>query len=171
MSDNLFRIPLTKGLFAIVDEWNFDWVNQFNWCAQTTKRTDTHAVYAARRVGPRILLLHREILRAGPGQEVDHKNRDTLDCREGNLRLATGSQNSANKGKASGCSSRFKGVCFVPQLNSTNPWLAYFGGSGKAGAPVKRKYLGYFVTEEIAAAAYNSAALGAWGEFAVLNKI
>lgn len=42
-------------------------------------------------------LLHRVILDAPPGLEVDHINHDKLDCRKANLRLVNRSQNNQNK--------------------------------------------------------------------------
>lgn len=47
----------------------------------------------------RMLYLHREVLGLGSGApEVDHRNRDKLDCRRRNLRVATRSLNCCNRG-------------------------------------------------------------------------
>jgi hypothetical protein len=45
------------------------------------------------------------------------------------------------------------------------PWAAYINVNGR------RKNLGYFATEEAAAAAYNTAAQELHGAFACLNRI
>ena len=88
---------------------------------------------------------------------IDHINRDKLDNRESNLRLATASENSANKNILPNASS-FKGVYknydkFVAQICVNN----------------KVKHLGRFNTPEEAAKAYNEAATLYQGDFAVLN--
>jgi hypothetical protein len=44
--------------------------------------------------------LHRFILNAPKGIEVDHVNHDPLDCRKKNLRIATHAENMANRGHA-----------------------------------------------------------------------
>jgi hypothetical protein len=43
------------------------------------------------------MLLHRLIMRAPSGADVDHINHDKLDCRRCNLRLVTKSQNMQNR--------------------------------------------------------------------------
>ena len=41
--------------------------------------------------------LHRFVLDAGPGDLIDHKNGNGLDCRRENLREATTAQNAQNQ--------------------------------------------------------------------------
>lgn len=60
--------------------------------------------YAASRRGPRgrldSLLLHRVVMHAKQGTEVDHVDHNKLDCRKKNLRVVTRSQNNQNKLRA-----------------------------------------------------------------------
>lgn len=90
--------------------------------------------------------------------DVDHINRDKLDNRPENLRLATTAQNRANTGKQRNNSTGYKGV---------------FLDKGKFRAKIKTNgtqcFLGSYGTAEAAAAAYDSAALAAFGEFAMTN--
>lgn len=52
-----------------------------------------------RRNGQRLsVLLHRMVMEAPRDREVDHINRDPLDCRRSNLRLCTRQQNTQNVG-------------------------------------------------------------------------
>lgn len=99
------------------------------------------------------------------GYLVDHINRDKLDNRRINLRLATRTQNEANKAKrVSKSSSRYKGVHFS-KGTLKKPWRVTITKEKKT------KNLGYFATEEEAAQAYNDAAVEMFGAFAYLNDI
>lgn len=120
-------------------------------------------VYAQR--GRMTLYLHRLIAGAGPEELVDHINGDSLDNRTANLRIATKSQNGANRGadrRRIGTSSRHKGVSW---RKNRNCWGAYIHVDGKT------RYLGSFRSEDDAARAYNKAATEAWGAFARLNDV
>jgi len=101
------------------------------------------------------LLLHRLLLDAPDSMEVDHKNRNTLDNRRANLRLATHADNRHNLCSRRG-GSQFKGVC-------------YFKPAKKWRAQIASKHLGYFRSEETAALAYDKAAREQFGEFARTN--
>lgn len=111
------------------------------------------------------IYLHRLIAGAGPNETVDHINGNPLDNRTVNLRIASRSQNGANRGadrRRLGTSSRHKGVSW---RKARNIWGAYIHVNGKT------RYLGSFADEDEAARAYNRAAVEAWGEFARLNDV
>lgn len=57
-------------------------------------------------------LLHRLIAGAEPGEEVDHRNRCTLDCRMSNLRRVTHSQNQQNREANRNSQTGIKNVCW-----------------------------------------------------------
>jgi hypothetical protein len=93
--------------------------------------------------------LHRELLglpRATDGREGDHINRDRLDCRRENLRVATTAQNLQNKGGYRGARSAYRGVDLW-----YGKWRARIRVSGKL------IHLGYFVSEGDAAEAARTA--------------
>ena len=56
--------------------------------------------------------MHRQILGLKPGDKLqgEHRNLDTLDNRDENLRIATHSQNQFNRSKQANNSSGYKGV-------------------------------------------------------------
>lgn len=89
---------------------------------------------------------------------VDHINGDPGDNRACNLRPATKSQNIANTRKRKGpATSKYKGVCYV---KSADRWRAQITKDGVL------RGLGSYVTEDEAAAAYASAAIELFGEYA-----
>jgi hypothetical protein len=95
-----------------------------------------------------------------PREFIDHINLDKHDNRFFNLRLATKSQNMANRPKQKNNSSGFKGVHhYRAGEKYGKPW--------QAGIIVNKKriYLGQFPTKELAHAAYKSAAQKFFGEF------
>ena len=100
-----------------------------------------------------------------PGNKlVDHAERDTSSNYD--LRLATYSQNSANRKKGvykkSVPHSSYKGVTWHKQHKK---WMAQIICNRQ------KTHLGYFKDEISAAVAYNEAAVRLWGEFAVLNDL
>lgn len=88
-----------------------------------------------------------------PAEEVDHINGDRRDNRFANLRATTVSLNRANTKRRSDNTSGYKGVCWD---RNRKRWLVRAAG----------KHVGYFDTPEAGHAAYVTAAVGAYGEFA-----
>jgi hypothetical protein len=158
------RIAMTEGKFTLVDEADYYRLNNFGWCAKTC----FGHTYAIRFVdtpkrGSVMISMHREIRKAPAGLLVDHKNRNTLDNRRENLRLATYAQNSCNCNSSidkTKTSSRFIGVHFRKK-------------SGKWCATIRinreKTWLGSYDNEIDAARAYDEAARKQFGEFARLN--
>lgn len=107
--------------------------------------------------------IQRLIIGIVKGFQVDHVDRDKLNNRRSNLRLATRNENAANKAKSKVMTSKYRGVRFCPKINKKNQWSAQIGGYGKI------QHLGYFKTEDDAAKAYDVAMKEKWGEFAFLN--
>lgn len=153
-----YRIPLGKNGYTVIDKADEQLARGFHWKLLGNG-------YVAAQRGNLILYLHRLIAGAGPGESVDHINMDPLDNRTSNLRIATKSQNGANRGadrRRIGTSSRHKGVSWRKHRGC---WGAYIHVNGKT------RYLGSFKDEKQAAIAYNTAALAAWGEYARLNDV
>lgn len=92
-----------------------------------------------------------------PAEGVDHKNGDRDDNRWANLRLATASQNQANRRKPRGYSCPLKGAHWN---RFRSVWQSYIRVQGRS------LYLGRFDTPEAAHAAYAAAATLHFGEYA-----
>jgi len=93
---------------------------------------------------------------------LDHKDRNTKNCRIENLRPCTNAQNQYNGERKSNNKSGFKGVVFDPRM--LKPWRARIVVNKK---PV---HLGWFDTAEAASDAYQTAALHHAGEFAYVGR-
>jgi hypothetical protein len=89
---------------------------------------------------------------------IDHRDGNSMNNRWSNLRLATASQNNANRRRSPHSLSGYKGVSLVP--NSRRRWQAVIYKNRK------RMYLGTFPTPQDAHAAYVAAARKRFGEFA-----
>lgn len=156
------EINLNRGYKAVVDEEDFGKVSQFKWHVQEGVNT----VYARRNYraldGKQVnQRMHRFILDLPPGTKpsVDHKDGDGLNNRRENLRVCTSAENARNQPAYKNKSSKFKGVIRRP------------GGKWEATITVdgKHKYVGWFMSEELAARAYDVAATENFGQFARLN--
>ncbi len=109
------------------------------------------------------IYMHRQIMRAGPSDLVDHINGNKLDNRKVNLRKASNAQNIWNsKSHRSWKKIPFKGVTFC---RLTDKYKAEITKNKK------RYYLGLHARAEDAAEAYNKAAKKLFKEFAKLNEI
>ena len=154
------EIPLTQGKVALVDDEDFDRVNQFKWQAARANR-NWYAIRGIRIPGKKNSTIRMHCFILGI-KKIDHRNTNGLDNQKENLRPATDSQNQANRRKQLGTSSKFKGVSF-------------FKKKGKWHSDIyvskQRISLGYYEQEEHAALAYNGAAKLFFGEFARLNQI
>lgn len=107
------KIPLTQGQYALVDDTDYDWLNQWKWYASLEKGS----YYAVREnTGRNIsripIRMHRQILglKRGDKREGDHRDHNTLDNQRHNIRICTHQQNMLNRRKPYNTSSSFRGV-------------------------------------------------------------
>jgi len=159
------EIALTQGQVALVDDEDFERVMALApWYALWYPECQLFkAVRNGKENGkPIIILMHRFVLDAPTGKEVDHRNHNTLDNQRENLRICTRSQNMGNVRKQTDRSSRFKGVSWYKRYQKWHVSIC---------KDYNQQSLGYFTDEENAARAYNKAALEHFGEFAYLNEV
>jgi|SRR5579859_7458077 len=151
------ELPLTNGGVALVDECDFHWLSQRGWY----DNGNGYAVcdLSGRRGGIRILM-HRLIMLAPDTATVDHRDGCGLHNWRDNLRLATQSEQNANRPKFRG-KSNFKGV---HRRSDGLKWVAQIRRPNREALN-----LGSFANVEDAARAYDAAARELYGEFAALN--
>lgn len=154
------QIPLTQGKIALVDDEDYETVNQYKWFAMAVRRKNVVRYwYAATKFGRKNVSMHR-LLMGIDGPLVDHKNHDTLDNRRSNLRHATRAQNNQNQRLSTRNKSGYKGVIW-----HKNRWEVYLRLNGQS------RFVGSSTNKEEAAEIYNHHALLHYGEFALLNNI
>lgn len=152
------KIKLTsQGKFAVIDDDDFERVNNFKWYAY-----NSDGIYYAGRTLPGnfSISMHRYILNAPSQFYVDHKNRDGLDNRKTNIRLCTASQNQANRIVSPKNKTGFKGVSYHIR---DKKWHSRIRLSGELF------HLGTFSNPIEAAKMYDRKAIELFGEFARLN--
>lgn len=142
------KIMLTQGQYTLVDDEDYEWLNQWKWYAAYFKEVD--GFYARRKTTvngkERTLRMHRVIMDAPKGKQVDHINHNTLDNRKCNLRVVSTRQN--NQNRLGTFTSKYPGVYWN---KNAGKWHVRIRVNGK------QKHLGYFIDEEKAFKVYQKA--------------
>ncbi len=158
------KIQLTRGFEAIVDNIDFKRMNKYSWHYQP-KRNTGYAIGLLRVNGKNSTRrMHRMILGAKAGEQIDHINGNGLDNRRINLRIATARDNAINRRTKP--KSGFKGVRLM--YTSKKGREVYIA---TIGPRTKHIVIGYFSSSVKAAKAYNIEAKKLYGKFAVLNIV
>lgn len=155
-------IPLTKGMSAMVDDEDFDFLNQWKWHVSLSRYGGAYAKRIDTSGGGRLKIsMHRLLLKAPETMKVDHRDRNGLNNQKYNIRRCTQFQNCHNRGMHSKNTSGFKGV--FPRLKKGD-FVSRIGVRGKY------QHIGVFKDIKDAARAYDEAAVRIAGDFAVTNK-
>lgn len=100
----------SKDIISLASVEDYDFISKHGWSLGP-------GGYLTCRIDGRGYLLHRLLMDAESGLEVDHINLNTLDNRRENLRIVTPSQNQMNKGKMSNNTSGYKGITWDKDRN------------------------------------------------------
>ena len=156
IEDDVAIITLNKGYFAKVLVTDLPIISPLKWIALVQPRS-VYAI-AGHKVSKGVYktaYMHRLIISAPKGIQVDHKDGDGLNNVSSNLRLATASQNQMNMRKHTK-KAGLKGAYYHKR---DNRWLAQIS--------INRKhvYLGCYETEIEAHQAYCAASKEIHGDF------
>ena len=134
-------VELTQGQHTILWAYHWELLKHIKWFSQWSNFTKTFYVHGREPLSGKRVCMHRMILGLTKREdEGDHINSDTLNnLYPENLRVATKSQNSMNRGKNKNNTSGFKGVSWDKEKNK---WKA------KIGSNNKQISLGYFNNKE-----------------------
>jgi hypothetical protein len=144
------KIQLKNGLYALVDDEDYPKISKYYWRAWDSGVKARKIYYAIRQKGFKkreTFLMHRVIMDAKKGEEIDHIDGNGLDNRKSNLRKVTRRQNCQNK--QCNCYSKYAGVTYDKRKNIQSHWLSRITIEGK------KHHLGSFKTEKDAAKAYD----------------
>lgn len=144
--------------FALVDASDLETLSGYVWYVHKGARTCYARGYlrgAGKSRG--LIYMHRLLMSAERGQEIDHVNGDGMDNRRSNLRFCTRRENNANRHAVQSKSSPYKGVHFEAW---SGKWRAEIMSHGR------RYKLGRFTDVKEAKRAYNAKARELFGEFA-----
>lgn len=149
-----------SGCVILIDCEDVPTIAHRKWHIKKGKYTN-YAAYNTRNSDGKfeIVLMHRLLLdvRKGDRVVVDHINKNGLDNRRGNLRLATYTQNAVYSRSAR----PYRGVVF--RSDQLKPWESRIRWRGRL------LYLGSYDRAEDAAREYDAIAVRLYGEFAVVN--
>lgn len=151
------EIELTRNKVSLVDDEDYEAIRQLRWYANW----NGWKWYAHNRTNS--ISMHRFILRAKRGTQIDHKNGNGLDNRKQNLRFCTNQQNAFNqKYPQKGNKLGLKGVYWHRPMKKFTAEITVGG---------KHMHLGFFDTPFDADTVYREAEKTYFGEFARVEDI
>lgn len=149
------KLYTKQGECILVDDEDFDKVSAIEWVKYPSCR------YIQAHINGKTTSIHRYILGAPDGSNVDHINGDRMDNRKNNLRFCTHAQNMKNRKPNKEGKSAYKGIVVLPN----GRYRAKINSDGK------RFDLGVYESEYDAVIAYNAAAKVLHGEHCYLNQL
>ena len=139
---------------SVVDDADGPFVRAYKWRPSKRICAGRETVYAITDIKNKTVRMHRLIMDAKAGEQVDHRNHNGLDNRRENLRFCSNQQNQFNTRTRAGRQSNLKGVTF-----HYGKWQARCQIGGE------KAQLGSFDSSEEARAAYVEFAKEQHGEF------
>lgn len=139
------KIILTKGKYAIVDNEDFEYLNQWKWTLHSNGYA--YRSLSGSRKNRKFIFMHRFILLTPIGLDTDHINHNKLDNRKKNLRVATRRENNMNSKLHKTNTSGYRGVSWCKELSKWRAQVSKFN---------RGIHLGYFKNIQDAIKAYKS---------------
>jgi hypothetical protein len=153
-------IKLTQGKEAIVDDEDFDYLNQWKWFYCKSRKTGYAKRVSGKRPKQQQISMHRIIMQPNQGMEIDHIDHNGLNNQRQNLRNCSPTENKQNSSKHRNNTSGYVGVVWEKRRKK---WSANIQANNT------NVFLGRFDNIEDAAQAYDVYARRYYGEFACTN--
>ena len=150
------KIGLTRGMFAVVDDSDYDALVCQKWNAHRGPNGEFYAMSSRGKY------MHREIMSPAQDEIVDHIDGDGLNNTRSNLRVCRKSDNAMNYSKPINNTSGYKGVSWN---KGNKKFQAHISTNGR------KIYIGQFNTAIEAARAYDREAIRLHGEFSNINGV
>ena len=131
------EIKLTQGKVTLVDDEDFEYLNQWKWYANKIGKI----FYAYRsewlkdKQVRKFILMHRLIMQVNTGLYIDHINHDGLDNRKQNLRIVSNRVNSwnrINKSEYTGVYKHRRKYKAIILINGKQKYLGMFSDPAEA---------------------------------------
>lgn len=149
-------IPLGRGMFALIDDEDFQSVSKHKWWPSKGRNT----WYAMTTIRRKMVRMHKFLM---PGKRwCDHRDGDGLNNQRENLRRCSPTQNEGNSRMKGTNTSGIKGVSWDRDREKWHACICI---------NYKTVHLGRFDDKEMAAQAYRQAAVMQFGEFANPHRI
>jgi len=116
----MIKIRLTQGKYTIVDNEDFEWLNQWKWHYNNGYAMRRKHIFGEKR--GIYISMHNFINQTPSGFDTDHINRNGLDNRKRNLRTVTHQQNAFNAKLNIKNTSGYKGIFWD---RFTNNWRVH----------------------------------------------
>lgn len=152
------EIPLSRGLVAVVDDADYEYLSQWKWCAlrqgrQNAKSPKWRAVRGVTVDGkPRLILMHRLLVNASQCEVVDHLDGNPLNNTRSNLRVCSQAENCQNRNPESGVANPA-----ARRHSSGQKGVTYNRRQKKWVVQINRSHIGVFEREDDAVEAARAA--------------
>lgn len=158
--ESMKEIILSNGETTLIDDEDYELLNSSKWYFHNGYARHSEYI-GGKGYKTKYIYMHRLLLDAPKGKEVDHINGNPLDNRRSNLRLASTSENHINKQRPpkNNTSGHIGVIWFEPKQR----WHARIQVNGKS------KHLGVFDELNDAIAARKAAEILYYGEFATIK--
>lgn len=145
-----------KNDFIQIDDNDYELIKNFKW---NILEVTPNNKYATTYIERKLVLMHRLLMGFPKGKEIDHIDGNGLNNSRSNLRICSHKDNLRNRKINKNNKSGFKGVNYLA-TKGKKKWRSYIYVNGKT------INLGYYLTSQEAAEAYEKASKEYFGEYA-----
>ena len=124
------EITMKNGTTFLIDDEDYEIVSKRTWYLSPDGYVKRCELVEGKK---KTVSVHRLVMNAPAGMQVDHINRNPLDNRKENLRICTASQNACNRPKLRTNKSGYKGVAWDYKSNKWRVQIDFEGNKTNVG--------------------------------------